>query len=89
MVALRKEQDVLAHRGEVAAAERAAVGGRLEVLRAPELPPARRVGHFFLAAGSGHLTPELLFTTRQLLEMTASPERARATLSTSLETRTT
>ena len=85
VVTLREEQDVVAHRGEPAAAERAAVGGGFEVLRAPELPPARRFGHF-LTAGSGHFTLERDFSTRQLRATTASPDRARATLITSLET---
>lgn len=88
-IAFREEQDVVAHRGELTLAEGATVRGRLQVLRAPELPPARRGGHFFAVTGSGHFTPELFFTTRQLLETTAAPERARATLSTSLDTRTT
>jgi hypothetical protein len=87
VVAFREEQDVLAHRGEVAPAEGAEIGGRLEVLRAAELPPARRPGHFFFAAASGHFTLELDFSTRQLRATTLSPERARTTLITSLDTR--
>jgi hypothetical protein len=86
VVPLREEQDVVAHRGEPAATERAAIRGGLEVLRAPELPPARRFGHFFLTAGSGHFTLELDFSTRQLRATTAFADRARATLITSLET---
>lgn len=46
VVALGEEQDVVAHRREPAAAERTGVGRRLEVLRAPELPPARLGIHF-------------------------------------------
>jgi hypothetical protein len=38
-VALGHDQDVLAQRGQVFVAERAAVGRRLEVLRAPDRPP--------------------------------------------------
>jgi len=89
VVTLREEQHMVAHRGEPAAAERAVVGGGFEVLRAPELPPARRFGHFFLTAGSGHFTLELDFSTRQLRATTFVPERARITLITSLETRAT
>lgn len=47
-VALRREQDVLAHRVQQLAAERAAVGARLPALGAAERPPAR------LVAGRGH-----------------------------------
>ena len=39
-VALRRDQDVLAEGGEVVAAERAAVGDRLAVLRRAHRPPA-------------------------------------------------
>jgi hypothetical protein len=46
VVALGEEQDVVAHRRELPAAERTRVGRRLQVLRAPELPPARLAGHF-------------------------------------------
>jgi hypothetical protein len=42
-----------------------------------------------VAAGCGHSTPELDLTTRQTRATTLSPERARATLRTSLETRAT
>ena len=48
MVALGEEQDVVAHRRELPPAERARVGRGLQVLRAPELPPARLGGHFFV-----------------------------------------
>ena len=83
------ETRVRAHRMQAVAAERAPVGGRLQVLRAPELPPARQGVAYFLTTGTGHLKPDLDLTTRQLLATTASPERARATASTSLQTRTT
>jgi len=46
VVALGEEQDVVAHRRELPAAEWARVGRGLQVLRAPELPPARLDGHF-------------------------------------------
>src|SRR5207248_844722 len=45
VVALREEQDVVAHRREPPSAKRARVGRRLQVLRAPELPPARLAAH--------------------------------------------
>jgi hypothetical protein len=38
-VALRREQHVLAHRVQLPLAERAAVRGRLQVLRTPNGPP--------------------------------------------------
>ncbi len=41
----REQEHVVAHRRELPAAERARVGRRLQVLRAPELPPARLGGH--------------------------------------------
>jgi hypothetical protein len=43
-VALREKQNVVAHRCEPPAAERARVGRGLQVLRAPEIPPARLGG---------------------------------------------
>ena len=46
VVALGEEQDVVAHRRELPPAERARVGRGLQVLRPPELPPARLRGHF-------------------------------------------
>jgi hypothetical protein len=47
VVALGEQQHVLAQRGQVPAAQRAAVGGRLEVLGRAEGPPARLgpIGH--------------------------------------------
>jgi hypothetical protein len=90
MVALGKEQDVVAHRCESPPAERAAVRRRFQVLRAPELPPARFGVHFLGATGGfGQEYPVPRFRTRQLLAITLSPERTRATLRTSLATRTT
>ena len=93
VVALGKEQHVVAHRRQPPAAQRARVGGGLEVLRAAELPPAGSARHFPVVVvvgvgGTGHLKP-LRFSVRQLLETTFGPLRARATLSTSLEMVTT
>ena len=45
IVALGLDQHVRAERGEELVAERAAIGGRLEVLGRPDRPPSRRVGH--------------------------------------------
>ena len=94
VVALGEEQHVVAHRREPPAAQGARVRGGLEVLRAPELPPAGSGPHFPVVVvvgvgGTGHLKPVPDFSVRQLLETTFGPFRARATLSTSLEIVTT
>jgi hypothetical protein len=59
VVALREEQNMIGHRLEAPAAERAGVRRGLEIVRAAELPPAR-LGHFWVvvvvgAGGTGHL----------------------------------
>lgn len=46
MVSFWEEQEMIAHRGQLPTAEWARVGRRLQVLRAPELPPARLAAHF-------------------------------------------
>ena len=84
-VALREEQDVVGHRCEAPAAQRTGVRGGLQILRAPELPPARSA-HFFFVAVSGHFAPRD-FSSRHERIVTLSPDRARTTLMTSLDTR--
>jgi hypothetical protein len=93
-VTLGEEQHVVAQRSQPSSAQRAGVRGRLEVLSAPELPPARPGGHVSVvvvvgAGGTGQVNPVPDFSVRQLLETTFARFRARATLSTSLETVTT
>jgi hypothetical protein len=96
VITLRKEQDVVARRGQVPAAERARVRRGLQVLRAPELPPARLGAHFPVVvgvvvvvvgftAGFGHFALRD-FSSRQLRVRSFVPTRALETLITSLET---